>query len=183
MASESLRNTHCASQLTVEKDVAMLSWLPICLIGLGILLLFIEIILLPGFGAAGVPGIALICVGVGTVWFQSGWETALIYALGVVAVTIPISILGLWLAPRTKLGKSLILDNTESSTDGFQAPSPDLVNLIGKSGKAITPLRPTGAALINGRRVDVVSLGEFIEAETEVEVMVVEGNRVVVRNL
>jgi membrane-bound serine protease (ClpP class) len=58
-----------------------------------------------------------------------------------------------------------------------------LINLVGKSGKSITPLRPVGAALINDQRVDVVTLGDFIEAEVEVEVILVEGNRVVVRSL
>ncbi len=160
-----------------------MSWLPIVLIGLGILLLFIEIILLPGFGAAGVPGILLIALGVGLVWLSSGWETALMYAGGVVIVTIPIAILGLWLAPRTKFGKSFILEAAEKSADGFQAPSQNLVNLVGKTGQAITPLRPAGAALIDGQRVDVVTGGEFIETDAEVEVIVVEGNRVVVRRL
>ncbi len=160
-----------------------MSWLPIFLIGLGILLLFIEIILLPGFGAAGVPGILLIALGVGLVWLSSGWETALMYAGGVVIVTIPIAILGLWLTPRTKFGKSFILEAAEKSAEGFQAPSQNLVNLDGKTGQAITPLRPAGAALIDGQRVDVVTGGEFIETDAEVEVIVVEGNRVVVRRL
>ena len=160
-----------------------MSWLPIFLIGLGILLLFVEIILLPGFGAAGVPGILLIALGVGLVWLSSGWETAFMYAGGVVIVTIPIAILGLWLAPRTKFGKSFILEAAEKSADGFQAPSQNLVNLVGKTGQAITPLRPAGAALIDGQRVDVVTGGEFIETDAEVEVIVVEGNRVVVRRL
>ena len=45
--------------------------LPLFLLGLGVLLLFIEIILLPGFGAAGVPAIILICVGIGIVWWNT----------------------------------------------------------------------------------------------------------------
>ena len=159
-----------------------MSWLPIFLIGLGLLLVFIEIILLPGFGAAGIPGIVLISIGVASVWLSAGWETALMYAGGVVIVTIPIAIFGLWLAPRTRLGKTFILDTAQKSADGFQAPSESLGNLVGKSGRAITPLRPAGAALIDGHRVDVVTSGEFIETDEEVEVIVVESNRVVVRS-
>lgn len=160
-----------------------MSWLPIFLIGLGVLLLFIEIVLLPGFGAAGVPGIVLIVASIWIVVRQNDLKTGLIYAGVTVAVTLPIAILGLWLAPRTELGKSLILDTTASHADGFQAPPQDLVNLVGKSGRSVTPLRPVGTALINGRRVDVVTLGDFIEAEREVEVIFVEGTRVVVRSL
>jgi membrane-bound serine protease (ClpP class) len=160
-----------------------MSWLPIFLIGLGLLFLCIEIILLPGFAVAGVSGILLIAIGVGSVWLSSGWETALMYAGGAVIVTIPIAILGLWLAPRTRFGKSFILDAAQKSVDGFQAPSQNLGKLVGKSGQAITPLRPAGAALIDGQRVDVVTSGEFIETDAEVEVIIVESNRVVVRSL
>ena len=160
-----------------------MSWFLIFLIGLGVLLLFIEIALLPGFGAAGIPGMALIVAGIGLVWIRSGLNTSLIYATATVALTIPLTILGLWLFRRTRFGRSFILDIAANRTDGFQAPPQDLVNLVGKSGKSITPLRPAGAALINNQRVDVVTLGDFIEAEVEVEVILVEGNRVVVRNL
>ena len=187
MSGESLRSTHDVTFYAIRNThysiYYTMSWLAIFLIGLGILLLFIEIFLLPGFGAAGVPGLVLIGIGVGVVWHKFGWQIALMYAGGAVVVTVPIAILGLWLAPRTKFGKSLILDTAENRADGFQAPPPGLVELVGKSGRAITPLRPSGAALINGRRVDVVTLGEFIETETEVEVLAVEGNRVVVRSL
>ena len=160
-----------------------MSWFPIFLIGLGILLLFIEIVLLPGFGAAGIPGIVLIGGGIGVVWSRLGWEVASIYAGATLIVIIPLAAFGLWLAPRTKLGKAVILDTTQRSADGFQAPPLELANLVGKSGQSISPLRPAGIALIDGRRVDVVSRGEFIEPETEVEVVFVEGSRVVVRNL
>lgn len=160
-----------------------MSWFLIFLIGLGVLLLFIEIALLPGFGAAGVPGIALIIAGIGLAWVRFGLKTSLIYVSATVALTIPLAILGLWLFRRTRLGRSFILDIAANRTDGFQAPPQDLVHLVGKSGKSITPLRPAGTALINDQRVDVVTLGDFIGAEVEVEVILVEGNRVVVRSL
>ncbi len=160
-----------------------MSWFLIFLIGLGVLLLFIEIALLPGFGAAGVPGIALVVAGLGLAWVKFGLKTGFIYSSATIALTIPLAILGLWLFPRTRLGRSFILNIAANRTDGFQAPPQDLVNLVGKSGKSLTPLRPAGTALINDQRVDVVTLGDFIEAEVEVEVVLVEGNRVVVRGL
>ena len=160
-----------------------MSWFLIFLIGLGVLLLFIEIALLPGFGAAGIPGIALIFGGVGLAWVQFGLKTGLIYGSATGALTIPLAILGLWLLPRTRLGRSFILNIAANRAEGFQAPPQDLANLVGKSGKSITPLRPAGTALINDQRVDVVTPGNFIDAEVEIEVILVEGNRVVVRSL
>ncbi len=161
----------------------LMSWFLIFLIGLGVVLLFIEIVFLPGFGAAGVPGVALILAGIGLAWIKFGLKTSLLYGSATIAVTIPLAIIGFSFFPRTRLGRSFILDIAAKRTDGFQAPPQDLVNLLGKSGKSITPLRPAGAALINDQRVDVVTLGDFIEAEMEVEVVLVEGNRIVVRSL
>ena len=157
--------------------------LPLFLLGLGVLLLFIEIVLLPGFGAAGVPAIVLICVGIGMVWFDYGWETASLYGGVTVILIIPLSILGLWLAPRTRLGRTVILKTAQNSADGFQAPPQELAALVGHSGRALTPLRPAGVASIDDKRVDVVTGGEFIQPETEIEVIAVEGRRVVVRSL
>jgi len=53
--------------------------------------------------------------------------------------------------------------------------------LVGKRGKTLTPLRPAGSVLIDGERVDVVSDGGYIPADRQVEVIQVEGVRVVVR--
>ncbi len=53
--------------------------------------------------------------------------------------------------------------------------------LLGQEGVALTPLRPSGTAVINGERVDVVSEGGFIAQEAAVIVTAVEGTRVVVR--
>lgn len=161
----------------------MMTWLPFFLIGFGILLLFIEIVLLPGFGAAGIPGILLIGTGIGWLWINSGWKLALLCAGGTLVIIIPLAFFGLWLAPRTKLGRMVILNTNVGSSDGFQAMPPDLVNLIGKSGQCVSPLRPAGIASIEGHRVDVVTRGEFVESDTEVEVISVEGRRVVVRSL
>jgi membrane-bound serine protease (ClpP class) len=49
------------------------------------------------------------------------------------------------------------------------------------SGTALTNLRPSGTALIDGKRVDVVTNGSMIERGAEVKVIAVEGARVVVR--
>ena len=156
----------------------------IILIALGLILLLVEIFILPGFGAAGIPGIIFILAG--SVWIivqTRNWQLGLSVAGVTVIIIIPLAILAFWLVPRTKVGKTMILNTTERSEDGFQAPSKELEKLIGKSGTAITPLRPAGAAMIQGIRVDVVSQGDFIAKDSEVEVIGVEGNRIVVRDL
>lgn len=59
--------------------------------------------------------------------------------------------------------------------------TPAAGSLVHHTGKAITQLRPAGIALIEGQRIDVVTAGEFIPAGESVEVVKVEGNRVVVQ--
>ncbi|RKU31409.1 hypothetical protein C6497_02635 [Candidatus Poribacteria bacterium] len=158
-------------------------WVPTILIALGILLIFIEILILPGFGAAGIPGIIIFCVGVGLIWSKAGLTTAAIYTCLSLIFVIPISIIGLSLIRDSAIGKTFILNAAERSDEGYHAAREELTNLIGKSGKSVTPLRPAGVALINGQRIDIVTQGEFVEPETEIEVIHVEGSRVIVRSL
>ena len=55
--------------------------------------------------------------------------------------------------------------------------------LVGKEGVAFTPLRPSGTGVIDGRRVNVAADGEYIEKDSPIKVVEVEGNRVVVRKV
>jgi membrane-bound serine protease (ClpP class) len=82
-----------------------------------------------------------------------------------------------------KLVRTVILKTSQNSADGFQAAPKELTVLAGQSGQSLSTLLPARVALIDGQRVDVVTDGEFIEPETKVEVVAVEGSRVVVRSL
>ena len=155
----------------------------IVLIALGLILLLAEIFIIPGFGIAGIPGIISIIVGVVWIWRVTTWQSGLIAAAITIIIIIPIAALAFWLLPKTKIGKTIILNTSERREAGFQASSEELEELVGKSGTAFSPLRPAGTAMIQGLRVDVVSQGEFIEKDSEIEVVKVEGNRVVVRDL
>ena len=96
-----------------------------------------------------------------------------ILTLAIVAVLIAIVV---------KLTRTLVFKTAENSADGFQAASQELAALARQSGQSLSPLRPAGVALIDGQRVDVVTNGESIEPGTEMEVVAVEGSRVVVRS-
>lgn len=56
-----------------------------------------------------------------------------------------------------------------------------IFDLVGKEGLTVTALRPAGMAIIDGKKVDVVTLGDFIEKDLPVRVVDISGNRVVVR--
>ena len=53
--------------------------------------------------------------------------------------------------------------------------------LVGKTGTAITPLRPAGTAEVDGERIDVVAEGDFVERGEKVQVVEVDGTRTVVK--
>ena len=82
--------------------------------------------------------------------------------------------------PRTRLGRRMLLTATESD---WTAADTTIQDLVGKKGAAQSPLRPAGIALIAGRRINVVTQGEMIRRGRPVEVIEVEGNRVVVAEI
>lgn len=91
-----------------------------------------------------------------------------------------LSILGffLWLRlfPHTPLGKKMMLNKSLASRNSLP-----IADLIGETGEAVTPLRPAGTAIINGRRMDVVAESGLIESGQKITVVSQEGIRIVVR--
>jgi membrane-bound ClpP family serine protease len=54
---------------------------------------------------------------------------------------------------------------------------------LNKKGKTLTPLRPSGAAEIEGLRLDVVTDGDYIEAGVKIKVAQVTGNQIIVQSI
>lgn len=151
----------------------------ICLI-VGFVLLLIEMFT-PGIGAAGVSGvIALIAVAV----MQFGWGNTRV-ASYIVAITLLVIVLGIiWIIrslQRGKLSKSFLVLNAQSDGESVPEITNAKQQLIGKSGVTITPLRPSGIADIEGRRIDVLTAGAFIERGKRIVVTKAEGMHILVR--
>ena len=86
---------------------------------------------------------------------------------------------GMYLIGNTRFGKIMVLDDQQNADEGWVAPSED-PDLVGTLGKVYSALRPAGAIVVNGRRIDAVSDGTFIAKGEAIRVIEVEGNRVVV---
>jgi membrane-bound serine protease (ClpP class) len=153
----------------------------IIFIAIGFILLFIEIFLIPGFGPIGIAGAVLMAIGVAIVGYQEGVRRAVFYTGIAIVAALPLCGVGFWLIPKTKLGSSFILGAQESSQAGFRSSPEELERFTGKTGVVLTPLRPAGTMEIDGIRLDVLTQGEFIEKGEEVEVVKVEGSRIIVR--
>lgn len=156
------------------------------LVVLGLILVALEIFVIPGFGIAGILGIISLLGGLGLSLIGSGanWDSIL-SALGQVALSILLAIVAAFFLlryfPRLPFGQRLLLKAKLLSKEGYaSAPEHDM-GWLGKRGTAATDLHPSGIAHLNGDRVDVVSDGEFIDAGQPIEVVRVDGNRIVVR--
>lgn len=157
--------------------------LPILLCFLfGMILLIVEAFL-PGFGLPGISGALLMLGAVTLTFLWHGGVAALCVLLAALAVTGALLLLTLRSVKRGRLSRSpMILSTEETSEAGYTAANVDaLQNLIGKQGVALTPLRPSGLAELDGERLNVVSQGEFIPKDTPVVVDRVSGSQVVVR--
>ncbi len=151
----------------------------ICL-GIGLLLLIIEMFT-PGFGVAGGTGLILLSAAI-ILQYIYGDSRVATYILAIVLLLIVLAIL--WFVrsfQRGKLSRSFLVLNDSidaASTPGVAAAKTEY---IGKTGVAITPLRPAGIAEIEGRRIDVMTAGAFIEKDTDVIVVNAEGMHILVR--
>ena len=148
---------------------------------LGVMLLAIEALILPGFGVAGIAGIAALAAGiiVASPTPNQG-ITSLVIALIGSGVLIGLSIKFL---PTRARWKKLILGDSLSTEEGYNATPVELREFLGQEGVALTPLRPAGTVRIGDQRVDVVTQGGFIVTGTKVKVVKVEGTRVVVEKM
>lgn len=148
----------------------------ILLFGLALVLALAEAFI-PSMGVLSVLSAAamissiVLAFGVGT---TEGLLTLLTAALAI-PVTVAI---GLRIFPRTPLGRRMVVGGL--SFESTAATDERDLGLVGRAGTTLSDLRPAGHARIDGRRVDVVSRGERIEAGAAVRVLEVSGNRVVV---
>lgn len=168
--------------------VQLAGWEELLLVFVGVLLLLVEVFLLPGFTLAGVAGIVMLVAGLGLTLVGSGaTAAAVISALGRVAISVLVALAGGLVAmrflPKLPFGRRLILSTDMEAEEGFVSSPETDRQWLGRTGRAVSPLRPAGIAEIDGTRVDVVSDGVFIDAGAPVRVTRVDGNRIVVRRI
>ena len=148
----------------------------IILFSVGFLLIFIEMFQ-PGFGIIG--GIGIVCLIIGIILTADSILQAVIMGLIMIVVIAAMVLIFLKLIKRGKFRNTIMLSSSTDSESGFLATD-DYSSLIGLEGKTHSMLRPAGIAIFNGRKLDVVSNGDFIPADTAVKIVEVEGNRIVV---
>jgi membrane-bound serine protease (ClpP class) len=149
------------------------------LIIIGFLLILIEIFLVPGLNIFGIFGFVMIALGI--VFAYSKLDLRI--ANFIMVASLVLAILLVRVVVKSKTWRRIVLEDKQEKLQGFHASSESLAQLIGKKGIAYTPLRPAGTALIEDQKIDVMTEGGFIEKDQAIEVLLVEGNRVVVREI
>jgi membrane-bound ClpP family serine protease len=161
---------------------------------LGLVLIGIELFVLPGFGAAGIFGILCMLAGLalvtldripetGAEWGGLGLRVSqyLFAFMGAIALAIFIA----RFLPKLPGANRLVLNAPADAG----SPAEDLpgageaAELLGAIGTTNTALRPAGVVRFGDKFVDVVSDGGFVPAGTRVQVILVEGTRIVVKEV
>ena len=180
-----------AGQSTLEFTL-----LAVLLFVLGIILIGIEIFLLPGFGITAISGIALVIISLALViveqmpsnsqeWGKAGSALATV-AIGLVGgMTVAIG-LARYL-PNIPYVNRLVLEPPQEHEGAGDADVTQLgfrsSALLGAIGVAATTLRPAGKAQFGDQFLDVTAEGDFVDAGTRVQVIEIEGNRIVVKQV
>lgn len=159
--------------------VGAATWVGILLFLIGSALLLLETHVLPGHGWPAFTGLALIFAGLFYALGGPG-SGALYPAVVSLFMTLAILVAFFLYLPRSGVWKRLGQPLRQTALAGYVSAD-DYTAFLGQFGTAVTLLRPSGTAEIDGVRLSVVSEGDFIPQGTKVQVVMVQGSRVVVR--
>jgi membrane-bound serine protease (ClpP class) len=133
-------------------------------------------VFLPGL-ILGTIGLLCLIASVVLVFSQYGTSAGVLAAFLVGGLSFVGFIVWLNIFPRTFIGRRLMLQTCQPADLTAAAHQ----TMIGVTGEALTPLRPSGTAQINGTRIDVTAVGDFLESGEQVVVIAADGMRVAVR--
>jgi membrane-bound serine protease (ClpP class) len=176
------------------------TWLAVLLFVLGLILIAVEVFVLPGFGVTGISGIALVLLSLALVtlehkpesprdWLEFG-KTLTMFGVTIVGAVGIAIVLATHLHHIPYLNRLVLRPAGQGEVDGEGGDDatpalhrPDLAELLGAIGVSATPLRPAGKVQFGEEFVDVVAESGYVAPGTRVQVVEVEGNRIVVKEV
>lgn len=162
---------------------------------LGLVLVGLEIFVLPGFGVCGICGILFMLAGLGLVTLEklptntgewAGFGVRVSYYLFALMGALVMAFLIARYLPQVPGANRLLLAPPTDQPDATVPLLPgalEALELLGAIGTTTTALRPAGVVQFGDKFVDVVSDGGFIPSGTRVQVIAVEGTRIVVKEV
>jgi membrane-bound ClpP family serine protease len=150
------------------------------LIAVGVVLVLAELVIPTGFILVAI-GVCCLFVGVGLMFVHGSTDTALMALLSLCVGGPLLGSLLFYLWPYSPMGRRALKGTDIDATISSMAGNVGLEALRGKTGKAVSPLRPSGVAEFEGRRIDVITEGIMVEPGEWVKCIDVRANRVIVR--
>lgn len=146
----------------------------------GIFLLILEVAI-PGFGvcAAG----SILCFTVAAYFFMGGGIGSLLVIALVYVVVIAVLV---WLChtlPSDCRWNPIVLLERQNAVKSMDELNEEQQHLVGKQGEALSVLRPAGTAMIDGKRMDVLTEGDYIASQSKIEVIRIEGSKIIVKQV
>lgn len=142
---------------------------------LGLLFLVIEILVTPGI-MLGVVGLCFVAFGVYQSYAAFGSTTGniVLFSSGVGTIGLVLFAMksGVWTRMASK-----------DSITARAKESVETLTVVGATGKALSALRPSGTALIDGKKIEVVTEGEIVEAGAPIEVIQIRQNKIYIKKL
>ena len=172
-------------------------WLELLLFAAGVVFLLVELLIIPGFGLAGIAGILLIVVSL--IMAMQGFaipetqrqlavftNSMSVLAVSGVAFGAAAYILRKHFGSLPVLNRLLLHPPDGGGTQGKQALSAEgeaeeAEPAVGDRGIAHTALRPAGKGRFGNRYLNVVTDSEFVKAGVRIEIVELRGSRVFVR--
>ena len=159
----------------------------------GVLLIMLEVFVIPGFGVAGIAGIALtvgsmILIMLNNDFFNfdmvpmSNILMASLSIIGGLTGGIVLLFFGGVRLTQSSFFKRISLTDTQAQSDGYTSNF-NTGDLVGKTGTAYTVLRPSGKIMIEDQLYDAFSRGDYIDKGDTVTVLEIEGSTLKVRKV
>ncbi len=175
----SLSTSYIAKLATVSDLIFMIS---------GVALLILEILVIPGFGVVGLAGFFLIIyslylllipdIPVGGEILDQAMDG---FTIGIIGALIGLYFFGKIML-KTKFWQNLTSPSSQKKEDGY-TNSFGWESLVGETGVSDTDLHPSGWIIAKKKRLFVLSEGKFIEKGSNIEILSVNGNRILVREV
>ena len=154
----------------------MITGVVIALLLLGILLLLLEILFVPGTTIVGVGGIILLAIGIYLAYDFIGTTAGHLSLASSVAVIF----LALIVLLKGQTWKRMAL---ETNVEGKGVEQLEKLVFVGDRGKTISRLNPVGKALFGEKIFEVSTTGEFVDEDVNIVVVKLDQNRIKVKTV
>jgi membrane-bound ClpP family serine protease len=151
---------------------------PAIIIVIGLGLIAVEVYLIPGMNLAGIAGFLAVMFGIGYMFAESGMTG------GIVSLLLTGFVAGGMFYMMWQSGawdRFVLATNLKEDEETATRESENRSKYLGRVGRAVTPLRPTGVVEIEGERIEVITEGDFIASGSDVRIVAMDRRRYFVR--